>query len=116
MQDTELQQEVKVVNSGGDELPFTVALHSYFRVGDITQVRGTGCGCMGCFWLRTGFGACLWEGFQHRLRGTAAAHSGGEPNAWPGAPACALLCLRPASISGLPNVASQATGLRFGSA
>jgi len=49
VRDTELQQEVKVVNSGGDELPFTVALHSYFRVGDITQVRGTGCGCMGCF-------------------------------------------------------------------
>lgn len=38
MRDTELQQEVRVVNSGTEDLGFTAALHSYFRVGDITQV------------------------------------------------------------------------------
>ena len=38
MRDTELQQEVRVVNSGERDLSFTAALHSYFRVGDITQV------------------------------------------------------------------------------
>lgn len=38
VRDTELQQEVRVVNSGERDLSFTAALHSYFRVGDIMQV------------------------------------------------------------------------------
>ena len=38
VRDTELQQEVRVVNSGEQDLSFTAALHSYFRVGDIGQV------------------------------------------------------------------------------
>lgn len=38
VRDAELEQRVRVVNSGAEELSFTGALHSYFRVGGITQV------------------------------------------------------------------------------
>jgi D-hexose-6-phosphate mutarotase len=38
VRDTELQQEVRVVNSGEQDLSFTAALHSYFRAGNIGQV------------------------------------------------------------------------------
>ena len=43
VQDTELRQEVRVVNSGEQDLSFTAALHSYFCVGDIAQVCATSC-------------------------------------------------------------------------
>jgi hypothetical protein len=50
VRDAELQQEVRVVNSGDRDLSFTAALHSYFRVGDIAQVGNhptapAGCRC-----------------------------------------------------------------------
>ena len=43
VRDTELQQEMRVINSGERDLSFTAALHSYFRVGDITQVCAPSC-------------------------------------------------------------------------
>jgi galactose mutarotase-like enzyme len=43
VRDTELRQEVRVINSGERDLSFTAALHSYFRVGDIAQVRPPPC-------------------------------------------------------------------------
>lgn len=44
VRDAELEQRLRVVNSGAEELRFTGALHSYFRVGDITQSHVEGLG------------------------------------------------------------------------
>lgn len=41
LQPTKLLQEMTVANEGSTAFEFTAALHSYFRVADITQVLPT---------------------------------------------------------------------------
>ncbi len=47
--DGALVQRLRVTNTGDAPLPFTAALHTYFRVGDIVQARVEGLGPGGRF-------------------------------------------------------------------